>query len=599
MAAMLHTMMMAMALMLLAPLTLARLTTQVNITKTMKLATTISLLPMLMFLGSGTQSITTNLQWQTTNFVFHISFMFDTYTMLFLPIALLITTTIMQFTQWYMASDPHLNQFTKYLLLFLMAMAVLTSANNMLQLFIGWEGVGIMSFLLIGWWHGRTNANTSALQAVMYNRLGDIGLILALAWFATNYNTWEIQLLFAQQQTPTLPLLGLILAAAGKSAQFGLHPWLPAAMEGPTPVSALLHSSTMVVAGVFLLVRLHPLLATSPTALGLCLCLGAITTTFAAVCAMLQNDIKKIIAFSTSSQLGLMMLTIGMNQPELAFLHITTHAFFKAMLFLCSGSIIHNLNNEQDIRKMGGMKKTMPITTSCLTLGSLGLAATPFLAGFYTKDTIIETMCTSPTNAWALLTTAVATALTAAYSTRLIFYTHIDVPRSCSTTLPNETSPHQTRPILSLAMGSIMFGLLITTALLPNKPQTITMPLQLKLLAIAATAIGAVCTLDMMQTTNLTPKPPKHYTAITQLAFFNTIMHRQVPTNNMKTAQTFAMQLNDLLWYQAVGPMMLKTTSSLTTSKMSSPHVGMIKTHLMMFTTLTTTVLVWTKLWHP
>nr|BBD20483.1 NADH dehydrogenase subunit 5 [Cyrtodactylus thirakhupti] len=588
---MLHTMMtMTMLTLLIPPLT-PPLTTRPNIARTMKLATAMSLGPALMFLNLGVQSITTNLHWHTTTYSLQLGFLFDTYATMFLPVALLITSTILEFTGWYMSSDPHQDRFSKYLLLFLIAMITLTTANNMLQLLVGWEGVGIMSFLLIGWWHARMNANTSALQAIVYNRIGDIGLIMTMAWLATNYNTWEIQLMFSHPHTPTLPLMGLILAATGKSAQFGLHPWLPAAMEGPTPVSALLHSSTMVVAGIFLLVRLHPLLTTSKTALTTCLCLGALTTTFAALCALTQNDIKKIIAFSTSSQLGLMMLTIGMNQPELAFLHIMTHAFFKAMLFLCAGSIIHSLNNEQDIRKMGGTQKTLPITSACLTLGSLALAGTPFLAGFYTKDTIIETLYASPLNAWALLTTALATALTAAYSTRLIFYTHLGAPRHNPAPTASETSPMQTRPILTLASGSIMFGLMITATLPPNAPHPTTMMLQIKLLALAATLLGLTCTADLIwQTTALTPQ--KHttpHTTTTQLMFFNTTIHRQLPKTKMQAAQTLALQLNDLLWYPATGPMMLKTTNSLAASKTSSRLTGTIKTHLALFTAFTLT----------
>nr|YP_003002174.1 NADH dehydrogenase subunit 5 [Hemidactylus frenatus]ACS37293.1 NADH dehydrogenase subunit 5 [Hemidactylus frenatus] len=569
------------------PLLFSNMSTATNITRIIKLAFMQSLAPMLIFLNTGTKSITTSFNWVTTEFNLQISLFFDTYTTLFLPVALMITWSIVEFTNWYMASDPHIDKFTKYLLLFLIAMVTLISASNMLQLFIGWEGVGTMSFLLISWWHARTNATTSALQAIIYNRIGDIGFILSLAWLAANYNTWELQHLFSHDTTATLPLLGLILAAMGKSAQFGLHPWLPAAMEGPTPVSALLHSSTMVVAGIFLLIRLHPLLAPNNTALTLCLCLGALTTTFAALCALTQNDIKKIIAFSTSSQLGLMMLTLGLNQPKLAFLHIVTHAFFKALLFLCSGSIIHSLNDEQDIRKMGGLQKTLPITSSCLTLSSLALAGTPFLAGFYTKDIIIETLNTSTLNAWALLTTAIATTLTAAYSVRLILYTHTTAPRTPPTN-QTEAATNQTRPLVRLAYSSIIMGLMVTTLSIPNKPQIMTMTTYTKLAALLLTIVGLICALDLIkQTTHLThttPTPP--HTASAQLMFFNTTTHRLIPLGKMTYAQTQALQLNDLAWYELSTPLLISKTSTRTAKILSHLHTGTLKTHLIAFTTL-------------
>nr|BCO16591.1 NADH dehydrogenase subunit 5 [Crossobamon orientalis] len=580
---MIHSTFLTPIMMLLLPLTIA--TNPAHITNAIKLATATSLLPLTLFLATGTKVITTTLRWVNTELNMEISFTLDLYTLLFTPIALFITWSITEFTTWYMASDPKLTKFMKYLALFLVAMLTLISANNMLQLLIGWEGVGIMSFLLIGWWSTRINAATSALQAIIYNRIGDMGLILSMAWLASNYNTWNMQQMFSYNTHLTLPTLGLILAAAGKSAQFGLHPWLPAAMEGPTPVSALLHSSTMVVAGIFLLVRFHPMLALAPTALPLCLCLGATTTAFAAMCALTQNDIKKIIAFSTSSQLGLMMLTIGMNQPKLAFLHITTHAFFKAMLFLCAGSIIHNLGDEQDIRKMGGTGKTMPITSTCMTLGSLALAGMPFLAGFYTKDTIIETMATSQINAWALLLTMAATALTAAYTTRLIMNTQLAAPRHQSPHTPTELNTQQTLPIMRLAAGSVLAGWLLTSTTLPTPPQTMTMPTHIKLMATAATIIGFTCAMDLAKKTPyfLPPAPSHAHTTLTHLGHFNTIIHRQLTTTKMKFAQTPALHLNDNLWYQALGPMMTETAHQRITKALALMHMGSIKTHLLTF----------------
>nr|ABR21314.1 NADH dehydrogenase subunit 5 [Heteronotia binoei] len=548
----------------------------------MKLATMLSLTQTTIFLYSNTNSITTNFIWTNSLFNLQASFLFDCYTMLFLPISIFITWSILQFTSWYMHSDPNQKTFMKYLLLFLLAMLTLTTANNLVQLFVGWEAVGIMSFLLIGWWHARTNANTSALQAIIYNRIGDIGLLLSMAWLAMNLNTLEMQQLFSHNISPTLPGLGLILAAMGKSAQFGLHPWLPSAMEGPTPVSALLHSSTMVVAGIYLLIRLHPLLQHNPVSLSLCLCIGAMTTTFAALCAITQNDLKKIIAFSTSSQLGLMMLTVGLNQPELAFLHITTHAFFKAMLFLCSGSIIHNLNDEQDIRKMGATQKTLPITTSCMTLGSLALMGAPFLAGFYTKDAIIEAMNTSTINAWALSTTLLATILTTAYSLRLTFYTQLHKPRYHSITHLMESNKDQINPILRLAMASILAGLVITSSVLPTVTQTMTMPMATKISATLALLLGLLCTIDLLQHTSFLTNPPKTtlHQNLTQLMFFNITNHRLLPMTTLTSARSMAMQLNDMTWYEHIGPMMAKTYNIKLATTLSTTNTGLIKTYL-------------------
>ena len=546
----------------------------------------LSLIPTTIIFYYNHEAVVSNWNWltiQTINLNFNIKL--DYFSILFISVALFVTWSIIEFSLWYIHSDPHINKFFKYLLLFLITIIILVTANNLFQLFIGWEGVGIISFLLIGWWYGRSEANTAAIQAILYNRIGDIGFIISIAWFILKYNSWELQQIFTtHNENYFIPILGLLIAATGKSAQFGLHPWLPSAIEGPTPVSALLHSSTIVVAGIFLLIRFYPITQNNEIILTICLCIGAITTLFTAICAITQNDIKKIVAFSTSSQLGLIIVTIGINQPHLAFLHICTHAFFKAILFLCSGSIIHNLNDEQDIRKIGGLYKTIPITSSSLIIGSLALTGTPFLTGFYSKDLIIESAVTSYTNAWALTTTLIATLLTAVYSTRIIFFTLLNNPRFNFTYDINEKNPSIINPIKRLAVGSITAGFLITYNIpITNTPQ-ITISQNIKTIALLLTILGFIIAIELNTITkNLKINYSSKLSNFSNiLGYFPILSHRIIPHANLLTGQNLAFSTVDSIWLEKITPKHISTTQT-KASILTSTQTGILKFYFLSF----------------
>ncbi len=392
---------------------------------------------------------------------FSLSFIIDYYFVVFGRVALFVTWSIIEFSHYYMSKDPFKQPFLKTLIFFLFFMLLLVSSKRLFLLFIGWEGVGILSFILIGWWYTRREAKSSALQAIIYNRIGDIGMIIFLIFSISQFNSWNLKEIFILSLSSPLSfwaLIGIVVAATGKSAQFRLHPWLPSAMEGPTPVSALLHRSTMVVAGVFLLIRCSPLLLKKQWLLKIIAILGSLTALFAASAALGQYDIKKIVAYSTTSQLGLMVVAIGFKLPWLALFHICTHAFFKALLFLCSGSIIHSLNKEQDLRKMGASGIILPFTSRALTIGSLALCGIPFLAGYYSKDLILEATQYKISKSIRLSLALIATLMTAAYRSRIIYFLTLSQKSTGVNSPCREEDFKLIKPLLRLLLGALIIG---------------------------------------------------------------------------------------------------------------------------------------------
>lgn len=352
----------------------------------------------------------------------------------------IVSSCVHVYSIGYMANDPHKSRFFAYLSLFTFAMLMLVTADNLLQLFFGWEAVGLTSYLLIGFWNHKKTANTAAIKAFVMNRIGDFGFILGIVTIFMMFGTLSFDIVFSSvqekssqmynlfgHQVPALDVIGLLLfvGAVGKSAQLGLHTWLPDAMEGPTPVSALIHAATMVTAGVFLVVRFSPLYEYAPIARDVICVIGALTAFIAATIALNQKDIKRIIAYSTMSQLGYMFMAVGVSAYGAAIFHLTTHAFFKALLFLGAGSVIHAMSNEQDIRKMGGIWKNIPVTYAMMWIGSLALGGVPFLSGYYSKDMILEASWADHTGIgiFAYVMGVAVAIMTGFYSWRLLLRT--------------------------------------------------------------------------------------------------------------------------------------------------------------------------------
>ncbi|HCL49242.1 MAG TPA: NADH-quinone oxidoreductase subunit L, partial [Rhodobiaceae bacterium] len=376
----------------------------------------------------------------------------DALTAVMLVVITGVSSLVHVYSIGYMSHDPHRARFFAYLSLFTFMMLMLVTADNFLQLFFGWEGVGLASYLLIGFWFKKASANAAAIKAFVVNRVGDFGLILGMAAIYFSVGSLQFDTVFASAEAlaqgefdflgMTVPMLTticllLFMGAMGKSAQFLLHTWLPDAMEGPTPVSALIHAATMVTAGVFLVARCSPLFELSQTALNVVIVVGGITAFFAATVGLVQNDIKRVIAYSTCSQLGYMFVALGIGAYQAAMFHLFTHAFFKALLFLGAGSVIHAMGDEQDMRKMGGLRQLIPATFFMMLIGTIALTGFPLTAGYYSKDAIIEGAFAAQAapHMFGFAMLVIAAFFTSFYSWRLMFMTFFGVSRASNETL--------------------------------------------------------------------------------------------------------------------------------------------------------------------
>ncbi|MER2516915.1 NADH-quinone oxidoreductase subunit L [Candidatus Accumulibacter phosphatis] len=380
-------------------------------------------------------------RWLTSgDYHFEVGFLIDQLTVTMMLVVTFVSLMVHIYTIGYMQDDPGYNRFFSYISLFTFSMLMLVMSNNFMQLFFGWEAVGLVSYLLIGFWYTRPTAIFANMKAFLVNRVGDFGFILGIGLVLSHFGTLDYAAVFAKSSAlaaTTIPLFGagsevalmsaicilLFIGAMGKSAQVPLHVWLPDSMEGPTPISALIHAATMVTAGIFMVARMSPLFELSDTALSFVIVIGAITALFMGFLGVIQNDIKRVVAYSTLSQLGYMTVALGASAYSVAIFHLMTHAFFKALLFLAAGSVIIGMHHDQDIRNMGGLRKYMPITWITSLVGSLALIGTPLFSGFYSKDSIIEAVALSniPGSGFAYFAVMASVFVTALYSFRMYF----------------------------------------------------------------------------------------------------------------------------------------------------------------------------------
>jgi NADH-ubiquinone oxidoreductase chain 5 len=556
--------------------------------------------------------------WVDSEFMFiSWEFLFDQLTVsMFIPV-LYISSLIHIFSTDYMSGDPHNQRFFSYLSLFTFFMLLLVSGANFFVMFVGWEGIGIVSYLLINFWFTRLQANKAAILALTMNRVGDMGLSIGFfAIFALfgslDYATVFSIAPFVNETAITIIALLLLSGAMAKSSQIPLHSWLPGSMEGPTPVSALIHAATLVTAGLYLLLRSSPLLEFSSTALLIITLVGASTAFFAATCGLVQNDLKRIIAMSTISQLGYMVMAVGLSQYNVALMHVVNHAFFKALLFLGAGAVIHSFADQQDVRRMGGLIKFLPFTYSIMLVGTLSLLATPWLTGFYSKDLIIELAYGqySFSGTYAYILGSITAGLTAFYSFRLISLVYLTVPNGSRIVYLNshEANLSVIIPLFILALFSIFFGYVFSDLFVgvgsdffgnslfihPNNIAMIeadfSLPLIIKLLPAIFTLVGATLAIllyhknpDFIINLTETSLGRKIYTFLNNKYLFDVIYNHYIVSVGLKLGYIIS-KIFDRGVIELVGPYGLSSTLIDTGVNISKLDTGIVTTYSLYIT---------------
>ena len=547
----------------------------------------------------------------------HWGFLFDSLTAIMLIVVTFISALVHLYSIGYMSLDPHVPRFMSYLSIFTFFMLVLVTSDNFLQLFVGWEGVGVASYLLINFWFTRLQANKSAMKAMIVNRIGDFGYVIALFAIYSTFKSLDFEVVFSLAPyvvNDTFILMNieinklaficlfLFIGSMGKSAQLGLHTWLPDAMEGPTPVSALIHAATMVTAGVFLIIRCSTLFELAPNILIIVTIIGALTAFFAATVGLVQNDLKRVIAYSTCSQLGYMVFACGLSHYSVSLFHLMNHAFFKALLFLSAGSIIHALNDEQDMRKMGGLVKLIPFTYSMIVIGSLSLMGFPFLTGYYSKDVILEIAYSSYSISgsfahWLGVTSAFFTAF---YSFRLIALTFLNKTNISKelVNIKHEGSLSMNIPLFILALGSIFIGYLtkdliigLGTTILGNaiyqKVENLSiidaefLDSTIKMLPVIFSIIGGISALIIyryynISIANLKLNKKGVYKFLTKKWYFDKIYNELIVQTLLNLGYNITFKLIDRGILEIVGPYGLVTNINKISKEVSKVQSGLV-----------------------